>query len=86
MSENNDGSVRTYGSDFAKVDAYENTAEDYEEAPEATEEMIARGRILRDDGREELIRLWIPVAIADRWRKSGPDWQERMIATLSEPL
>ncbi len=86
MSENNDGLARIFGSNFTQVDAYENTPEDYEEAPEATDDMIARGRILRDYGREELIRLWVPTAITDRWRASGADWQERMIARLSEPL
>ena len=36
------GSKKTTGSDLAKVDAYENTAADYEELPEVTDEEFAR--------------------------------------------
>ena len=37
------GNETPLGSDLAKVDAYENTAADYEEIPELTKDDLARG-------------------------------------------
>lgn len=80
-----------YGeTDFAKVDAYENTASDYEEIPEITDEMVMRG--VRGDGRELLKRgrgrpaladpkrhvtMRLDGDLIDAMRASGPGWQVR---------
>jgi uncharacterized protein (DUF4415 family) len=43
------GSKRRLGTDFAKLDAHVIQPEEYEEAPELTEEMFARGEIRHGD-------------------------------------
>lgn len=77
------------GSDLAKVDAYENTAEDYDEVPEVTAEQFARAVPHRDGkplrGRPPLgarpkkaLSLRLDAEVEERFRSSGPGWQVRM--------
>lgn len=89
-----------YGAtDFAKVDAYIITAEDYDELPELTEADleaadIDRGATLIRRGRgrppvtrtKKLVTLRLDPAIVERWRASGPGWQTRMNAVLCETM
>jgi uncharacterized protein (DUF4415 family) len=77
------------GSDLAKVDAHVITPEEYEEIPELTDEMFARG-VVKRAGRpvstnpKKLITLRLPADVIEKWRASGPGWQTRMAARLSK--
>ena len=81
--------LRRLGSDMARVDAHVITPEEYEEIPELTEEMIARG-VFKRRGRpispnpKKLITLRLPADIIEKWKASGPGWQTRMAARLSK--
>ena len=82
-------SRRSLGSDFSKVDVYENTDADYAELPEVTDQDFARatvhhgGRPLRGrpplgSGTKQLVSLRLDPEIQARFRSSGPGWQARM--------
>jgi len=89
MSENN----RVLGSDFAKIDAYELTDEDYAEIPELTDEWFAgaefqiggvpvkRGRPKLDEPKQ-VVNLRLSKRVLTRFRKDGPGWQTRINAVL----
>lgn len=83
------GSRRRLGSDLAKVDAHVITPDEYEELPELTDEMFARG-VVKRAGRpvsvnpKKLITLRLPADVIEKWRASGPGWQTRMAARLSK--
>ena len=89
MNVTREASPRSYGSNFTQVDAHEIQQEEYEELPELTDEMIERGT-LRDGEQtiysraEELISLRLPAAVIERWRSTGPGWQQRMVDLLSK--
>ena len=82
-------SKRQIGSDMARVDAYQNTSEDYDEVPEVTAMQLARavphrgGKPVR--GRppvgarpKKALSLRLDVEVEERFRASGPGWQARM--------
>jgi uncharacterized protein (DUF4415 family) len=77
------------GSDLARVDAHVIQPEEYEELPELTDEMIARG-VWKRRGRpispnpKKLITLRLPADIIEKWKATGPGWQTRMAARLSK--
>ena len=89
MKGKRSGSRRRLGSDLAKVDAHVITPEEYEEIPELTDEMLARG-VVKRAGRpvstnpKKLITLRLPADVIEKWRASGPGWQMRMAARLSK--
>lgn len=89
MKGKRNGSRRKLGSDLAKVDAHVITPEEYEEIPELTDEMFARG-VVKRAGRpvstnpKKLITLRLPADVIEKWRASGPGWQTRMAARLSK--
>ena len=70
-------------SDLARVD------EEYDEVPELTDEMLARG-VWKRAGRpisqnpKKLITLRLPADVIEKWRATGPGWQTRMAARLSK--
>ena len=72
---------RPLGSDLAKVDAYENTASDYEESPEVTTEEFARARLNRNGipvrhGRLKiLVSIELDEDILASFKELGGDWQ-----------
>jgi uncharacterized protein (DUF4415 family) len=76
-------------SDLARVDAHKIKAKEYEELPELTDEMLARGRVNKG-GRpvsanpRKLISLRLPVDVIERWKATGPGWQTRMAERLSK--
>ena len=82
------GSRRTLGSDLARVDAHVIKPEEYEELPELTDEMLARG-VWKRRGRpisanpKKLITLRLPANVIEKWKATGPGWQTRMAARLS---
>ena len=89
MNANKPGSRRSSKSDLARVDAHVVKAEEYEDLPELTEEMLARakvnkgGRPLSSNPRK-LISLRLPADVIERWKATGPGWQTRMAERLSK--
>ncbi|MHB1233594.1 MAG: BrnA antitoxin family protein [Burkholderiales bacterium] len=89
MNANKNASRRSLKSDMARVDAHTVKAEEYEDLPELTEEMLARakvnkgGRPLSPNPRK-LISLRLPADVIERWKATGPGWQTRMAERLSK--
>ncbi|MCZ2291104.1 MAG: BrnA antitoxin family protein [Burkholderiales bacterium] len=88
MKESKRASRRSLGSDLAKVAAHVIQAEEYEELPELTEDMLARGTVNKG-GRpraanpKKLISIRLAQDVIERWRASGPGWQTRMAEQLT---
>jgi len=88
MKGKKSSSRRALGSDLARVDAHVIKPEEYEELPELTDEMLARG-VWKRAGRpvsqnpKKLITLRLPADVIEKWRATGPGWQTRMAARLS---
>ncbi len=65
------------------------TSREYDELPELTDEMLARGKV-RKGGRpvsanpRQLITIRLPADVIARWRATGPGWQTRMADRLSK--
>ena len=84
-------------SDLAKVDAHVVTPEEYEEAPEWTEEMFAEadfyhGEKLIRRGRprslvpKEAINIRLSAEVLERFRATGQGWQTRIDTALKQWL
>jgi uncharacterized protein (DUF4415 family) len=61
---------------------------EYEELPELTDEMFARGVINkggrpRSENPKRLISIRLTEDVIQRWRATGPGWQTRMAEKLS---
>ena len=81
-------SRRSLGSDLSKVAAHVIQPEEYEELPELTDDMIARGRVNkggrpRSENPKKLISIRLPEDVIQKWRATGPGWQTRMAETLT---
>ena len=82
-------SHRSLKSDMARVRAHVITQDEYEELPEATDEMLARaklnkgGRPVAVNPRKQLT-LRLPADVIERWKATGPGWQTRMADRLSK--
>ena len=89
MSASKPVSARKLGSDLKRVDAHIIQAEEYEDLPEITDEMLARSKVNKG-GRpklpitRKLISLRLPDEVIARWRATGPGWQTRMAKRLEE--
>ena len=89
MSASKPVSARKLGSDLKRVDAHIIQAEEYEDLPEITDEMLARAKVNKG-GRpklpntRKLISLRLPDEVIARWRATGPGWQTRMAKRLEE--
>ena len=89
MNANKPESRRSLKSDLARVDAHVVEAEEYQELPELTDDMLARGKVNKG-GRpmspnpRKLISLRLPVAVIEQWKATGPGWQTRMAERLSK--
>jgi uncharacterized protein (DUF4415 family) len=75
-------------SDLARVDAHIIQPEEYDEIPELTDEMFARG-VWKRGGRPlaspmKIVKLRLPANVIAKWKASGPGWQTRMAARLSK--
>jgi len=76
------------GSDLARVAAHVIQPEEYEELPELTDDMLARGKVNKG-GRpravdpKKLISIRLPETVIQKWRATGPGWQTRMAEKLS---
>lgn len=81
-------SPRSLGSDLARVDAHVIQPHEYDELPELTEEMVARGTVNkggrpRSSNPRKLISIRLPEDVIQRWRATGPGWQTRMADRLA---
>ena len=89
MNANKPVLPRSLKSDLARVDNHRVKKAEYEELPELTDEMLARGKINKG-GRplsanpRKLLSLRLPADLIDRWKATGPGWQTRMAERLSE--
>lgn len=88
MTESKRVSRHSLGSDLSKVAAHVIQPEEYEELPELTEDMLARGTVNKG-GRprslnpKRLISIRLTEDVIQRWRSTGPGWQTRMAEKLS---
>lgn len=87
MTANKRTSRRSLGSDLVRVDGHAIAPQEYEEIPELTEDMLARGRINkggrpRSPNPRKLISIRLPEDVIERWRATGPGWQTRMAERL----
>jgi uncharacterized protein (DUF4415 family) len=76
------------GSDLAKVAAHVIQPEEYEELPELTDNMLARGTVNkggrpRSENPKKLISIRLPEDVILKWRATGPGWQTRMAEKLA---
>lgn len=76
-------------SDLGRVDAHKIQPSEYDELPELTGDMLARGVVKRagrplatNPRRQVTIRL--PESVLAAWKASGPGWQTRMAELLGE--
>ena len=88
MTASKRASPRSLGSDLAKVAAHMIQPEEYEELPELTDDMLARGMVNKG-GRpisknpKKLISIRLPEDVILKWRATGPGWQTRMAEKLA---
>ena len=79
MNVNKRASRRSLKSDLDRVDAHVIKADEYDELPELTEEMLKRGEI-KKGGRpvsanpRKLISLRLPADVIAKWKATGPGW------------
>ena len=89
MTANKRASRRSLGSDLAKVAQHVIQPEEYEELPELTDEMLARGKVNKggrpkSDNPKKLISIRLTEDVIQRWRSTGPGWQTRMAEKLTK--
>jgi uncharacterized protein (DUF4415 family) len=82
-------SRRSSGSDLRRVDAHVVQRHEYDELPELTEDMLARGKVSkggrpRSANPRKLISIRLPENVIQRWRATGPGWQTRMADKLAK--
>ncbi len=88
MTESKRVSRHSLGSDLTQVAAHAIQPEAYEELPELTDGMLARGTVNKG-GRprslnpKRLISIRLTEDVIQRWRSTGPGWQTRMAEKLS---
>jgi uncharacterized protein (DUF4415 family) len=89
MTAKKRASRRALGSNLKSVDAHLIQPNEYLDAPELTDEMLARmvvkkrGRPLAANPRK-LLSLRLPADVIARWKATGPGWQTRMADRLSK--
>ena len=82
-------SRRSLGSDLRRVDTHVIRRHEYDELPELTDDMLARGKVNRG-GRprsanpRKLISIRLHEDVIQRWRATGPGWQTRMADRLAK--
>ena len=89
MTANKPVSRRSLGSDLAKVAQHVIQPHEYEELPELTDEMLARGKVSkggrpRSENPKKLISIRLTEDVIQRWRSTGPGWQTRMAEKLTK--
>ncbi len=91
MTANKRSSPRFLGSDLVKVAAHVIQPEEYDELPELTEAMLARGTVNkggrpRAENPRRLISIRLPEDVILKWRATGPGWQTRMAEKLARAV
>lgn len=89
MTARKRASPHTLGSDLERVDVHVIQAQEYDELPELTDQMLGRGQVNkggrpRSENPKKLISLRLPAQVIEVWRATGPGWQTRMAERLSE--
>lgn len=88
MTARKPASGPSLGSDLKRVDGHVIQPAEYEDLPELTDAMLARG-IVNRGGRpraanpKKLISIRLTEDVIQRWRATGPGWQTRMAEKLS---
>lgn len=94
MSAKKDASKRSLGSDLKRVDAHKIKAEEYDDLPELTPDMLADAT-LREGGKpvrrgrppvavpKKQVTIRLPADVLEAWKATGPGWQTRMAEKLS---
>ena len=82
-------SRRSLGSDLRRVDTHVIKRHEYDELPELTDDMLARGTVNkggrpRSANPRKLISIRLPADVIERWRATGPGWQTRMADRLTK--
>ncbi|MGH8616956.1 MAG: BrnA antitoxin family protein [Burkholderiales bacterium] len=82
-------SRRSLGSDLARVKSQRIHPHEYEELPELTDDMLARGKVNkggrpRVENPRKLISIRLPEDVIRKWRATGPGWQTRMADRLTK--
>ncbi|MFT4179460.1 MAG: BrnA antitoxin family protein [Thermomonas sp.] len=76
-------------SDFKRVDAHKPKKGEYEDLPELSDDMLARGTVKRG-GRplatnpRKQVTIRLPETVLAAWKATGPGWQTRMAELLSK--
>lgn len=89
MPANRPASPRSLGSDLKRVASHVIQAGEYDELPELTDDMLARGKVVNKGGRpkspnpKRLISIRLTEEVIQRWRATGPGWQTRMAEKLT---
>ena len=90
MNASKSASARKSKTDLKRVDAHQISASEYEELPELTDEMLARGtfkkagRPIATNPRLQ-VTIRLPADVLAAWKATGPGWQTRMAERLSKP-
>ena len=88
MTASKRASPRSLGSDLGKVATHVIQPDEYDELPELTDDMLARGKVNkggrpRSDNPKKLISIRLPEDVLLKWRATGPGWQTRMAEKLA---
>ncbi len=88
MTANRNVLPRSLGSDLVKLAEHVIQPAEYDELPELTDEMLARGKVNkggrpRSDNPKKLISIRLPEDVISKWRATGPGWQTRMAEKLA---
>jgi len=88
MTASKRSSLRSLGSDLTKVAAHVIQPEEYEELPELTDDMLAKGTVNkggrpRSDNPRKLISIRLTEDVILKWRATDPGWQTRMAEKLA---
>ena len=88
MTASKRASAPSLGSDLKRVDRHVIQPAEYDELPELTDDVFARG-VVNKGGRpraanpKRLISIRLTEDVIQRWRATGPGWQTRMAEKLS---
>ena len=88
MTASKRASAPSLGSDLNRVDRHVIQPAEYDELPELTDDVFARG-VVNKGGRpraanpKRLISIRLTEDVIQRWRATGPGWQTRMAEKLS---
>lgn len=91
------GSRKGIATDLKKLDAHVIQPDEYDDAPELTDEQLARADLYEGErlirrGRppkerpKEAVKLRLSPDVLDHYRAGGPGWQTRINATLEQAV